>query len=396
MDITDPKIQEDGVKLVSVEDWLSRWLVEVVQAERSGGTYDRYNDIVQRQLNPRIGDIPLAELLALHIRSMEINDGTEMIPENEAGPVLVREWLDQWLAEVVQAERSGGTYDRYNDIVQRQLNPRIGDILLKELSARDIRALERALISDGLTRRTVGLVHSVISGACRYAVQSEILDKNPASVFSAPRPEAMEVETPDVEQVKALLALAKAEGHYLFAYLRLNAYTAMRRGESLALRWANTHLDKGYVRVVESAVKERGKGMVVKAPKTKRGVRNIDLDDGTVEVLREHRERQEMTGITAQTNLVFPGRKGRLMKPTTLDRDLKALAKRAGLPSFNLHQLRHFHASVSLRLNPGDLVTVSRRLGHSSVSMTMDIYGHVLAGWQRDVADAFAQEMESD
>ena len=326
---------------------------------------------------------------------MEIVSCTDQIQDNPAERISVEEWLKRWLFEVIQVERSGGTYDRYRDIVRRQLTPHVGDVRLAELSALHIRTLERALIDEGLAPATVGLVHSVISGACRYAVQLEIIDKNPASVFPAPRAADREVESPEIEQVKTLLALAKAEQHYLFAFLHVSAYTAMRRGEAIALRWADVHLAERYVRIVESAVKKRGKGMIVRKPKTKKSVRNIDLDAGTVEVLRQHRELQEQKGITAQTDLVFPDQKGELMKPTTLDRDMKALAKRAGLPSFNLHRLRHFHASVTLRNNPGDLVTVSRRLGHASVSTTLDIYGHVLAGWQRELADGFAQEMES-
>ena len=325
---------------------------------------------------------------------METTNRNQGEPEGGVERVSVREWLHRWLAEVIKVERSGGTYDRYKDIVRRQLNPYIGDVPLAELSALQIRSMERALIEEGLSTSTAGLVHSVISGACRYAVQLEIIDKNPASVFPAPKPDTQEVEPPEIAQVKDLLALAREEEHFLFAYLHVTTYTAMRRGEGIALRWHNVHLDQRYLHICESAVKERGKGMVVKRPKTPKSRRNVDIDRSTGDVLRQQRERHDEAGMP--TELVFPDRKGRLLKPTTLDREIKALAKRAGLLEFNMHLLRHFHASVALRRNPNDLAVVSRRLGHSSLATTADIYGHLLSGWQREVADAFAQEMESD
>ena len=83
------------------------------------------------------------------------------------------------------------------------------------------------------------------------------------------------------------------------------------------------------------------------------------------------------------------------MKVTTIIRDLKTLSRRAGVPEITFHSLRHFHATVALQQRQ-NVVVVSRRLGHASVTTTLDTYGHVMAGWQKDVAEAFAEAMAID
>ena len=209
----------------------------------------------------------------------------------------------------------------------------------------------------------MGIVHTVLSGACTYAVRMEVL------------------------------AIAERERHRLFPFLRLLVYTGMRLGEALGLRWSNVNLDQGYVRVVEAAVKTHRQGMITKRPKTTKGVRTIDLDDRTIEVLRRLRLKQFLDDY--QGEFVFPHCDGGLMRVTTIIRDLKRLGERVGVPGITFHSLRHFHASVSLQQHQ-NVVVVSRRLGHSSVVTTLDTYGHVMAGWQKGEADAFAEAMETN
>ena len=145
---------------------------------------------------------------------------------------------------------------------------------------------------------------------------------------------------------------------------------------------------------MESAVKTHYQGIVVGRTKTRKSVRTVDLDAGTVAVPTEHRARQEVDCGDAMPELVFPARDGKVIRPTYLLRQVKGLGARAGIPDLTFHSLRHFHATLSLqrRQNP---VVVSRRLGHSNLSITMENYGHVLPGWQKNLADDFAEAMDN-
>ena len=307
--------------------------------------------------------------------------------------VLVGDWLRIWLNEAVGRNYSVTTHERYCDIVERQLIPQVGDIELRKLSPRHIRALDVQLLAGGLSARTVGIIHTVLSAACKYAVTVELIERNPMAAAAPPKAIEHEIVPPEIATVQEILAIAEREQHRLFPFLHLLVYTGMRRGEALGLRWNNVNLNSGYVRVVESAVKSHHSGMIVKRPKTAKGNRTIDLDARTIDVLAQHQDRQSFCDY--QGELVFPHRDGGTMKVTTIIRDLKTLSRRAGVPEITFHSLRHFHATVALQQRQ-NVVVVSRRLGHASVTTTLDTYGHVMAGWQKDVAEAFAEAMAID
>ena len=101
----------------------------------------------------------------------------------------------------------------------------------------------------------------------------------------------------------------------------------------------------------------------------------------------------ELGGAYQDNGLVFPDMLGMPINPMSLTRAFQSLAKQAGAAGAKLHDLRHFHAGLMLQ-NGGSLLLVSRRLGHASISTTGDVYGHLMPGWQKEAANAFAEAMK--
>ena len=167
---------------------------------------------------------------------------------------------------------------------------------------------------------------------------------------------------------------------------------------TVILRWASVNLDAQTV-LVEASLGATKQGLILKGPKTDSGRRVVNLDDRTVAVLREHQKQQqelaEQLGIDLP-EMVFPrlGLKGRC-HPNTLAYFVKKTVKRAGCPGVTLRSLRHFHASMALQKGQNPK-TVADRIGHSNASITLNIYGHVLPGWQQEMADAVAKAINSD
>ena len=168
-------------------------------------------------------------------------------------------------------------------------------------------------------------------------------------------------------------------------------------GEVLALRWGNVILDGAFLQVLRSLGRARGGGAEVTPPKSRAGRRRIELDADTVEVLRAHRERQldrrERAGEFWQDlDLVFTNDVGWYMSTAAIRKKLARRGELFGVLGLTARVLRHFHALEALQ-NGHDIVAVSKRLGHARVSVTSDIYAHVLPAWQRDVAEGFAAVM---
>ena len=309
----------------------------------------------------------------------------------QRGAVSVGDWLRTWHREDVVPRLRIKSQERYADIIEQNLIPRLGEMLLVDLSPRHIEDAYQQLMADGLGPRTIGLVHSVLSGACKYALRREKVYRNVAELVARPAVTKQEVIPPEIETVHQLLDLAAAEAHPLFPFLFVLTYTGMRKGELWGLTWRHVDLAAGLIHVSEGVVRTRRHGKVRHRPKTDKGVRSIDLPDIAVEFLLDHRASQgEAVG---PDDLVFPGPDGNMMAETTMMRQLKALGSRVGAPNITFHALRHFHASVCLEDDENALAT-SRRLGHASITTTMDVYGHLLKGRQKSLAESFAKALE--
>ena len=330
----------------------------------------------------------LRELLTLTDKGIPVN--TQQITFGQ--------WLSKWMAEYVTPNTRQKTIERYEGLIQKHIAPNLGHVELTKVTPSDIQALEAKLLAQGMAPKGVEMVHNVISGAYKYALRMEAAWRNPAKSVTPPKSVRKEVEPPDIAKVKQILKLAKEEDHPLSPCFHVIAYTGMRRGEALGLRHQDLNLEAGTISIVQTISRSLHQGIIVQPTKTNAGRRSINLDDGTVNVLRAHIGKQlltrmELEGAYEDNGLVFPGPLGAPLNPMAVTRAFQSFAKRLGLEGARIHDLRHFHASVMLQSGQS-LVLVAKRLGHSNIATTGNIYAHLLPGWQREAANAFAEAME--
>ncbi len=308
-----------------------------------------------------------------------------------------RECAEEWFRELRSLDRARSTLDSYERNLNLHVFPHIADLPIDELTPRRIREVLDAALEDGLSRRTLGVVRATISGPCRTAYENGYIDHNPIHRVRSRRSQRKEVIPPQRVVVRAILELAEQEGHYLFPFLHLLAYTGIRRSEAMGLRWEHVSLDGRRIQIAEGAVKVTrdaddtdGETVIATPPKSHNSFRIVFLDKLTVAILRKHKARQSAAGVNSE--LVFPRPAGDFLRPTTIYRHLKELGARAGFPEITFHKFRHYHASEMLELDHNGLAT-SRKLGHSSIEVTMDIYGHMLDGRQEGLTDAVAEKI---
>ncbi|MET8161812.1 tyrosine-type recombinase/integrase [Sphaerisporangium sp. NPDC005289] len=273
-----------------------------------------------------------------------------------------------------------------------------------------ITKLYRDLLNGGgrngkpLSPTTIAHVHTVVRKALRDAVViDEILPNNPAERAKLPRNQRAEpgnVWTP--AQLREFLKVA--EGHRLFAFYRLAAYTGARRGELLNLRWRDIDLDVPEVRIKGSSSVIDGK-RVEGTTKSGRS-RVVSLDEETAEVLREHRARQVAEKLVAgeewkgTDDYVFTTGWGEPIYPDTVTSLVAKLIAaynapkdrprpKKPLPHARLHDLRHVHATTLL-LAGVPVHVVAARLGHADPAITLRVYAHVINEQMAMAADVFA------
>jgi integrase len=306
-------------------------------------------------------------------------------------------YLKEWLEQVRPTIRRR-THDSYALNVKR-LDPYIGSVRLNALSAADIRKAYAAL-ENSLSARSIEQAHTVLHTALRQAVLDGIIDKNPSDAVTPPRPERREMKTLTQAQVQSLMtSTANDRLHALWAVL---VTTGLRSGEAVGLKWEDVDLDEGSLTVRRSIQRQVGIGLVEVPPKTKRSNRRVHLADGTVRKLREHRSRQKAEYLLAGRPwndhcLVFVNGVGGMLDTGNVWESFQCRLRRAGLPRVRVHDLRHTAASYLLGQGE-NIKVVQEMLGHSTVTTTLDIYGHSLPGMHKAAAgrmDAMFPVVES-
>jgi integrase len=311
----------------------------------------------------------------------------------DSAKLTVGQWLQKWLAEA-QHSVTRKTHERYREIVALHLVPALGTIPLGKLQPMHVQAYYgQALASGrrdgkgGLSATTVRQHDRVLNVALKRARSLKLLAANPVEDTSRPKVAHHEIKVLEPDESATLLAAAR--GHRLFAIIFITLGTGLRRGEVLGLRWTDLDLERRVLTVAQSLEQTRA-GLTFKAPKTRLSRRTIALSASLVEALQTHRAQQAAERLALgmgrdPAGLVFTRMDGSPIWPDSLTKTFATLVGRAKIPRITFHGLRHTHATDLLRAGVHPKIA-SERLGHASISITMDTYSHALPGLQEDAA----------
>jgi len=254
-------------------------------------------------------------------------------------------------------------------------------VRLDQLTPAILQAAYARLLGRGLSPKSVLNAHRLLHRALADAVRWGLLARNPCDLVDPPRVPRPVVRALDADGVARLLAACA--GDDLGPLITVAVLTGLRLGELLGLQWDDVDLEAGAVYVRPIFYRMRGQ-WVESEPRSAAGKRKVVLPAPVLVMLREYRKAQLEQRLKAGPDwhqefgdLVFSTASGRPIHPANIHRELKAVLSRAGLPPIRFHDLRHTHASLLLKdgVNPR---VVQERLGHSTVSLTLQVYSHVL------------------
>jgi integrase len=306
----------------------------------------------------------------------------------EGTRTTLEDFMQQWLRTAKSSLRPN-TWKQYSQIVRQHIIPDLGRIKLKDLRPDHIQSLYASKQEAGVGLHTIRLIHAVLHRAFAQALRWGLVTRNPADAVDRPKPGRKEMKALDAGQARVLLNAI--EGERLEALYYLAITTGLRQGELLGLRWSDLDWETGRLRVQRQLQRVPGEGLVFSEPKSNASRRLVKLGSTVLEKLHEHRERQEQERLLVgerwqKHELIFPSTIGTPMEPRNLFRQFKDLLKRAGLPDIRFHDLRHTAATLMFEQDVHPKV-VQERLGHSTITLTLDTYSHVLPSMQEDAAD---------
>jgi len=329
---------------------------------------------------------------AMAAKIHELNQGIYVEPAK----ITLKDYLERWLTDYARINCAPRTYQGYEYIIREHLIPSLGKITLDKLKPYHIQNYYSEKLANGrkdgkggLSARSVHHHHRVLHEALEHAVKWQVIAMNPAKAVSPPKPLKKQINVLDKEAIHQLLKAAEGTRFYEPIYFAIN--TGMRRGEIFALRWKDVDFDNRMISVQQTLQRIKGKGLVFRdTTKTDGSRRSIAVSESVISMLKRIKKKQAEEKISLgpayqDYDLVFANPDGTPFNIDYLSREFGRLVRRMNLPHVRFHDLRHTHATLLLQQGEHPKV-VSERLGHSTITITMDLYSHVMPNMQKEAA----------
>ena len=294
------------------------------------------------------------------------------------------QWLHTWLYSYKKNSIKARTFDQYEYIIRYRLTPVFGEIKLVNLKSTALQNYYNQLFEEGLSARTIGIIHTVLRAALKKAVKCGHLHHNICEAVELPRDKKKERRVLTEDEQRILIEKLKEDSFgnmYIFAL-----FTGLRRGEVLALTWDDIDFENAVIYVNKTLVRVRNYDgrkektrLEIGEPKTESGKRVIPMIDTLIPILKEQKKRAGKT----DSNLVFPSESGGYIDPGNYNRKFYKIIEVSGIPKANPHSLRHSFATRALEAGV-DLKTTQELLGHSSIDITANLYTHALMEHKRE------------
>ena len=324
----------------------------------------------------------------------ELSKGAYTEPSKE----LFKTWLDKWLESYKKGSLKPTTYDSYESRIRVHIKPGLGEIPIDKLQTHMVQDFyNKKLRSDrddskeGLSARSVRHFHTIICSSLDQAVQDGVLHVNVAKSAKPPIVRRKKMPTMSLANLIKFAKAVRNDKHYE-AYI-IAITTGLRRGELLGLCWDCVDLDNGTISVERQLLVIKEGVVLVDGTKSSLSRRKVTLTDDGIRILNDQKAKQDsakkmLTPIGyIDNNLVFSRDDGSFLDPREFTKRFQRNLIKSGLPKIRLHDLRHTHATLLLEKEIHPKI-VQDRLGHSSITTTLDLYSHVSPGLQKRASDS--------
>ena len=360
-------------------------------------TLDRYQDMMVR-INQAIGHIKLADLRPQHLNSFYKNlaePGIRMGGGSAKAKIDMVAWLKKnKLSRGKLAEKAGISAATVGVAVK-------GESIKIEKAQAIAQAMEKKVDEvfkveknmEPLADKTILEHHRLISTILAQAEKEMLVPYNAAAKATPPRTTKKDPNYFQPETISAILEALESEPLKWRLITHLLIVTGGRRGEIMGLKWEKVDFENSRVKIDRALVSSKSKGVFEESTKTS-DIRHLALPRETMDLLRQHKREQLRLQLAngdrwLHTGYVFTQDNGDHMNPDSITGWLKDFSTRHGLPHINPHAFRHTVASVLLA-NGTDIVTVSKQLGHASITTTENFYSHIIEENKAKAAECIA------
>jgi len=360
-------------------------------------TLDRYQELMLR-INQAIGHIKLADLRPQHLNSFYKNlaePGIRIGGGSAKSKIDIAAWLKKnKISRGKLAEKAGISAATVGVAVKGEPIKEEKALAIAKAMGKKVDEVFRVEKNmEPLADKTILEHHRLISTILAQAEKEMLVPYNAASKATPPRTTKKDPNYFQPETVSAILEALESEPLKWQLITHLLIVTGCRRGEIMGLKWEKVDFENSRVKIDRALVSSKSKGVYEESTKTS-DIRHLTLPSETMELLRQHKMEQLHLQLLngdrwIHTGYVFTQDNGDHMNPDSITGWLHNFSRRHGLPHINPHAFRHTVASVLLA-NGTDIVTVSKQLGHASITTTENFYSHIIEENKAKAADCIA------
>jgi integrase len=301
---------------------------------------------------------------------------------------LFKDYAGEWLKGYVKGCCKNSTYIDYEIHLNKHLNPVFGCKPVDQIARRDIKQFIASKLAEGLSPKTVNNIRVTLSGVLSSAFEDELIPGNPAVRLGRMfKGKDLKEKINPLTKQETLLFLKSAQEHYpkYYPLFLLAVSTGLRQSEIIGLQPGDIDFNGMFIEVKRGIVKGR-----VETPKSGKS-RRVDMSRQLAAVLKQHtvntKEETLHNGWKQIPATLFYSESGNPLDPRNLvQRYFSKCLEKAGLRRIRFHDLRHTFASLHIS-QCESLAYVKEQLGHYSIQITVDIYGHLVPGANREAAD---------
>ena len=287
------------------------------------------------------------------------------------------QFLDRFIKDIVETNLKPKTIDSYKFLIESHIKPTLGQYRLTQLKPHHLQQLYTDKLDSGLSKRSVQYIHAVLRRALNFAVKWELIPKNPTDGVDAPTPTKKAPETLSVAELQKFLDAVKDHRWYCIYCIAIGC--GLREGEILGLRKCDIDTVEGIIHIQQTVDYIAGRS-VLGTPKSDRSMRSVSMPDFVITVVQEHVQK-----IEKPDGLLFTTSSGNFVSHRNLLRHFHETLAKLNIPRVKFHSLRHSFASIQL-INGVNPKIVQEALGHSSITLTLDTYSHIIPSLQKEAA----------
>ncbi len=364
-----------------------RWSVRIMIEGRESYIYGKTQTEVREKLKIKLDEIEKA-------KASKISDVFK------AEKITVEQWARKCLETYSSVGVRNSTYGGYLSIINNHLNGRIGKMKLSEVTNAVVQEFiqQKARSNsnpDGLGEKSLVNLKNYLSLIFNHAIQNELLIRNPATGVKIPKAGKKETIALSIEEQHRLLEAARNYPRPIMFAVVFALYTGCRKGEILGLQWKDIDFDESIIHITKQLTRhfnkdttsEKSTELSLCDPKTKLSTRDIYMFESFAKEFEAYENKMiawkiENRFIHSKDDFVFVGEKNKPIEPRVFYKYYQEVMEIAGIDGANFHTLRHTFTTRCIE-NGMDILMVSRTLGHSNISTTLNKYSHLMPKHQK-------------